>query len=95
MQVDIEHQPATASEFPTPANTPGIARSLLDALEARDGQADVTTAPSFVEDDGDVDDLLEELCDVNRRMPVVIATVPYGKNPDKWSRTVVEPLFRN
>ncbi|MCX5274389.1 hypothetical protein [Streptomyces virginiae] len=95
VQVDIEHQPANANEFPTPANTPGIARSLLDVLEARDGEADVTTAPSFVEDADDVDDLLEELCDVNRRMPVVIATVPYGKNPDDWSRTVVEPLFRN
>ncbi|MFF4084491.1 hypothetical protein ACFYZN_34615 [Streptomyces sp. NPDC001777] len=94
VQVDIEHQPANAGEFPTPANTPGIARSLLDALEARDGQADVTTAPAFIEAD-DVDDLLEELCDANRRMPVVIATVPYGKNPDEWSRSVVEPLFRN
>ncbi|MGW6137386.1 hypothetical protein [Streptomyces sp. NPDC055140] len=94
VQVDIEHQPATAGEFPTPANTPGIARSLLDALEARDGQADVTTSPAFIEAD-DVDDLLEELCDTNRRMPVVIATVPYGKNPDAWSSSVVEPLFRN
>ncbi|MGA5872406.1 hypothetical protein [Streptomyces cinereoruber] len=95
VQVDIEHQPANADEFPTPANTPNIARSLLDALEARDGQADVTTSPSFIEDGDDVDDLLEELCDANRRMPVVIATVPYGKDPDEWSRTVVKPLFRN
>lgn len=95
VQVDIEHQPADASAFPTPANTPGIARSLLDALEARDGQADVTTAPAFIEDDEDVDDLIEELCDSGRRMPVVIATVPFGKDPDDWSRKVVEPLFRN
>ncbi|MEU2117123.1 hypothetical protein ABZ567_16060 [Streptomyces sp. NPDC016459] len=95
VQVDIEHQPAKADEFPKPANTPNIARSLLDTLEARDGQADLTTSPSFIEDDADVDDLLEELCDANRRMPVVIATVPYGKDPDEWSRTVVEPLFRN
>ncbi len=95
VQVDIEHQPANTGEFPKPAKTPGIARSLLDALEARDGQADVTTTPAFIEDDGDVNDLLEELCDANRRMPVVIATVPYGKDPDDWSRRVVEPLFRN
>lgn len=94
VQVDIEHQPAQADEFPTRANTPGIARSLLNALEARDGQADVTTSPAFIEAD-EVDDLVEELCDANRRLPVVIATVPYGKNPDDWSRSVVEPLFRN
>lgn len=95
VQVDIEHQPADANTFPTPANTPGIARSLLNALEARDGHADVTTTPAFIEDDEDVDDLIEELCDSSRRMPVVIATVPFGKDPDDWSRTVVEPLFRN
>ncbi|MFG2591168.1 hypothetical protein [Streptomyces sp. NPDC048438] len=95
VQVDIEHQPADASAFPIPANTPGIARSLLSALEARDGQADVTTTPAFIEDDDDVDDLIEELCDSSRRMPVVIATVPFGKDPDDWSRKIVEPLFRN
>ncbi|CAM5252653.1 hypothetical protein [Streptomyces pseudogriseolus] len=93
VQVDVEHQPPEG-QFPTRANTPNIVRSLLDALEARDAQADVTTAPVFVEAD-EVDDTIEELCDSNRRMPVVMATVPYGKDPDNWSRTVVEPLFRN
>ncbi|MET7378342.1 hypothetical protein ABZT08_05865 [Streptomyces sp. NPDC005526] len=92
VQVDIEHQPAREGGFLKRANTPNIVRSLLDALEARDALADVTAAPVFIEAD-DVDDTLEELCDSNRRMPVVIATVPYGKNPDDWSRTVVEPLF--
>ncbi|MGX1541156.1 hypothetical protein [Streptomyces adustus] len=94
VQVDIEHQPAREGQVPTRANTPNIVRTLLDSLEARDGLADVSAAPAFIEAD-DVDDLVEELCDVNRRMPVVIATVPYGKNPDDWSRSVVEPLFRN
>ncbi|MER6784935.1 hypothetical protein ABT330_09920 [Streptomyces sp. NPDC000658] len=93
VQVDIEHQPAREGDVPKRANTPNIVRPLLDALEARDALADVTAAPAFVEAD-DVDDAIEELCDSNRRMPVVIATVPYGKNPDDWSRTVVEPLFR-
>ena len=94
VQVDIEHQPAHDNEFPTRANTPKIARLLLDSLEARDGQADVTTAPAFIEAD-DVNDLIEELCDAERRLPVVIATVPHARNPDDWSRSVVEPLFRN
>ncbi|MFJ8944448.1 hypothetical protein ACIRG4_14525 [Streptomyces sp. NPDC102395] len=93
VQVDIEHQPALAGEAPTRADTPNIVRSLLDSLEARDAQADVAASPVFIEVE-DVDDSIEELCDSNRRLPVVIATVPYGKDPDDWSRSVVEPLFR-
>ncbi|MGW9599925.1 hypothetical protein FE156_04525 [Streptomyces albidoflavus] len=93
VQVDIEHQPAREGMAPRRANTPHIVRSLLDALEARDGLADVASAPVFIEVE-DVDDAIEELCDTTRRLPVVVATVPYGKNPDDWSRSVVEPLFR-
>ncbi|MFF7216660.1 hypothetical protein ACFZAU_40065 [Streptomyces sp. NPDC008238] len=93
VQVDIEHQPAREGDVPKRANTPNIVRSLLDSLEARDAHADVAAAPVFIEAE-DVDDAIEELCDSNRRMPVVIATVPYGKDPDDWSQTVVEPLFR-
>ncbi|MEV5697592.1 hypothetical protein AB0L55_08885 [Streptomyces anthocyanicus] len=93
VQVDIEHQPAHEGMAPRRANTPHIVRSLLDALEARDGLADVASAPVFIEAE-DVDDAIEELCDTSRRLPVVVATVPYGKNPDDWSRSVVEPLFR-
>ncbi|MFI5901580.1 hypothetical protein [Streptomyces cyaneofuscatus] len=76
LQVDIEHQPADDKQFPTKANTPKLVRLLLDSLEARDGQADVATAPAFIEPQ-DVSDLIEELCDVEVRLPVVIATVPY------------------
>ncbi|MET7873647.1 hypothetical protein [Streptomyces cyaneofuscatus] len=94
LQVDIEHQPADDKQFPTKANTPKLVRLLLDSLEARDGQADVATAPAFIEPQ-DVSDLIEELCDAERRLPVVIATVPFGKSVDDWSRTVVEPLYRN
>ncbi|MEU8692394.1 hypothetical protein [Streptomyces sp. NPDC048665] len=94
IQVDIEHQPSREGQFPTRANTPHLVRSLLEHVEARDGQADVSTEPAFIEAD-DIDDLIEELCDAHRRMPVVVATVPYGKDLDDWSRDVVEPLFRN
>ncbi|GAA1895421.1 hypothetical protein GCM10009716_01680 [Streptomyces sodiiphilus] len=94
VQVDIDHQPAREGERLKRANTPNIVRSLLEPLKARDGLADVIPAPAFVEVD-DVDELIEELCDTGRRMPVVVATIPYGKNPDDWSRSVVEPLFRN
>ncbi|MCM8551219.1 hypothetical protein [Streptomyces sp. STCH 565 A] len=94
VQVDIEHQPAREGVFPKRANTPNIVRTLLDALEARDALADVASAPVFIEVD-DVNDAIEELCDADRRLPVVVATVPYGKDPDDWCRSVVDPLFRN
>ncbi|MEV5170254.1 hypothetical protein AB0L10_03980 [Streptomyces flaveolus] len=93
VQLDIEHQPAGETETPRRANTPNIVRSLLDDLKALDSDVEVTAGPVFVEVE-DVDDLIEELCDENRRMPVVIASVPYGKDPDDWSSSVVEPLFR-
>jgi hypothetical protein len=93
VQIDIEHQPAREGDVPKRANTPNIVRSLLDVLEARDALADVTAAPVFIEAE-DVDEAIEELCDSNRRLPVVVATVPYGKDPDDWSGSVVEPLFR-
>lgn len=94
VQVDVEHQPAREDQFPTPAAPPRLARLLLDTLEARDVRADVATAPAFIEAD-DVDDLIEELCDAGRRMPVVIASLPYGEDPDTWSKNVVEPLFHH
>ncbi|MFD6421939.1 hypothetical protein [Streptomyces sp. NPDC060198] len=94
VQVDIEHQPAGEGQFPTRANTPNLVRSLLDHLDARDGESEVATAPAFIEAD-DIDDLMEELCDGRRRIPVVVATVPYGEDPDDWAGKVVEPLFRN
>lgn len=93
VQVDIEHQPAREGTAPKRANTPNIVRSLLESLNARDGLADVLAEPTFVEAE-DIDELIEELCDTDRRMPIVVATVPYGKDPDDWSHSVVEPLFR-
>ncbi|MFD6414880.1 hypothetical protein [Streptomyces sp. NPDC060194] len=94
VQVDIEHQPARDDTFPTPAKTPRLVRLLLDRLEARDHLADVTTTPAFVEA-ADVHDVIGELCDTRRRMPVVVATVPYGKDPEDWATSVVDPLFRS
>ena len=94
LQVDIEHHPVSPDIRPTRANTPGIARLLLDAVPAQDGLADVASAPSFIEPD-DVEEVIEELCDQDRRLPIVIASVPRGQNPDAWNERVVEPAFKN
>ncbi|MEU8348680.1 GTP-binding protein [Streptomyces sp. NPDC048845] len=94
LQVDIEHHPADARLRPTRANTPGIAKLLLDSLPAQDGIADVASEPKFVEPD-DVEEVIEELCDQERRLPIVIASVPYGKKADAWTDEVVVQAFRN
>ncbi|MFF8970346.1 hypothetical protein [Streptomyces sp. NPDC014995] len=93
LQVDIEHHPVSPDIRPTRANTPGIARLLLDALEARDGLSDVSTVPKFIEQD-DVEEVIEELCDQDRRLPIVVASVPYGQDAESWTEKVVEPAFR-
>lgn len=93
IQVDIEHQPADEGSQPTRANTPNIVRLLLDSLNARDGLAEVRSKPAFIETD-DVDEVLEELCDSRRRLPIVVASVPYGVSLEEWAESTVEPLFR-
>ncbi|CAL9399843.1 hypothetical protein SUDANB145_01441 [Streptomyces sp. enrichment culture] len=80
LQVDIEHQPA-AGQRPIRANTPGIAKLLLDALPTQDGLADVGTVPKFVEPD-DVEEVIEELCEQDRRLPIIVASIPGGQDPE-------------
>ncbi|MHC5902396.1 hypothetical protein ACVNF4_00505 [Streptomyces sp. S6] len=89
LQVDIEHMPASRDNPPTRANTPAIARLLLDSLDARDGLAEVKSKPSFIEPE-DVQEVIEELCDEQRRLPVVVATVPYGADADTYAETTLE-----
>ncbi|MFF7328661.1 hypothetical protein [Streptomyces sp. NPDC008150] len=93
LQVDIEHQPSPGRRH-VRAFTPGIAKLLLDALPTQDGLADVGTLPKYIEPD-DVDEVIEELCDQERRLPIVVASVPFGQHSKVWTENVVEPVFRN
>lgn len=94
LQVDIEHHPASPDLHPIRANTPGIARLLLDAVPTQDGLADVGTVPKFIEPE-DVEEVIEELCDESRRLPIVIASVPHGQDPETWTEKVVEPAYKH
>ncbi|MEU1551197.1 hypothetical protein ABZ517_00530 [Streptomyces scabiei] len=93
LQIDIEHQPAPDQRH-IRANTPGIARLILDALPTQDGLADVGTDPKFIEPD-DVEEVIEELCEQDRRLPIVVASVPYGQDPEAWTEKIIEPAFRH
>ncbi|MET9555277.1 hypothetical protein [Streptomyces sp. NPDC006645] len=92
IQLDVEHRPASPDQFPTRANTPKIAKLLLDSLAAQDGLADVTATPYFIEP-ADIPEVIEELCDADRRLPIVVATVPHGRDTAKWTKEVVDKAF--
>ncbi|MGW5971715.1 hypothetical protein [Streptomyces sp. NPDC055186] len=94
LQVDIEHMPSSTGRTPTRANTPGIAGLLLDSLQARDGLAEVKAKPAFIEPE-DVQEVIEELCDEQRRLPIVIASVPYGVDANAWADRTVEHAYRH
>ncbi|MFF1547201.1 hypothetical protein [Streptomyces sp. NPDC058291] len=93
LQVDIEHQPAPG-QSPIRAKTPNIVKLLLEALPAQDGLAEVGTVPKYIEPD-DVEEVIEELCEPHRRLPVVVASVPYGQDAEDWTAKIVEPAFRH
>jgi hypothetical protein len=94
LQVDIEHMPASSGRPPTRANTPGIASLLLDSLEAQDGRAEVKAKPHFIEPE-DIQEVIEELCDEQRRLPIVVASVPYGVDADTWAEETVEAAYQH
>ncbi|MFE0455456.1 hypothetical protein ACFW2D_30145 [Streptomyces sp. NPDC058914] len=93
VQLDVEHLPDNPEAVPVPARTPRLARGLLEVLDARDGLADVTPEPQVVEAE-DVDAVIDELCDETRRLPVVVASTPYGADFDAWLEGTVDPLVR-
>lgn len=93
VQLDVEHLPDDPDALPVPAKTPRLAGSLLDVLRARDGLADVTRMPQVIEVD-DVDCVIDELCDDRRRLPVVVASTPYGVDFDAWLERTLDPLVR-
>ncbi|WP_399892151.1 hypothetical protein ACGH7X_32770 [Streptomyces sp. BBFR51] len=94
LQVDIEHMPSSPGRAPTRANTPGIAGLLLDSLSAHDGLAAVKAKAAFIEPE-DVQEVIEELCDEQRRLPIVIASVPHGVDADVWADGTVEHAYRH
>ncbi|WP_257579080.1 hypothetical protein [Streptomyces sp. JJ38] len=94
MQVDVEHRPAAPELAPKRAKTPKVAGLLLEALDWHDGLAEVARSPKFIEPE-DVDEVIEELCDQDRRLPIVVASIPYDVGPARWADDVVEEAYRS
>ncbi|WP_316529169.1 hypothetical protein [Kitasatospora brasiliensis] len=85
------HSTGSGVRTPCRVPVPELARTLLPLLDATDGPAAVHTAPRVITAD-EVDALIDDLCDPERRLPTVVASVPANVPLDDWVRDVVAPL---
>ncbi|SOB84057.1 hypothetical protein SAMN06272789_4292 [Streptomyces sp. 1331.2] len=85
------HSTGSGVRTPCRVPVPELARTLLPLLDATDGPAAVHLAPRVITAD-QVDTLIDELCDPERRLPIVVASVPVNLPPDRWAEDVVGPL---
>ncbi|MFG2917193.1 hypothetical protein ACGF0D_30435 [Kitasatospora sp. NPDC048298] len=85
------HNTGSGVRTPCRVPVPELARSLLPLLDATDGPAAVHSAPRLITAD-EVDALIDELCDPERRLPTVVASVPVNLPLDHWVQDVVAPL---
>ncbi|MFD4661345.1 hypothetical protein ACFWP2_37690 [Kitasatospora sp. NPDC058444] len=85
------HSTGSGVRTPCRVPVPELVRSLLPLLDATDGPAAVRSAPRVITAD-EVDALIDELCDPERRLPTVVASVPVNLPLDSWVEDVVAPL---
>ncbi|MFD7831571.1 hypothetical protein [Kitasatospora sp. NPDC059803] len=85
------HSTGNGVRTPCRVPVPELARTLLPLLDATDGPAAVHPAPRVITA-GEVDGLIDELCDPERRLPVVVASVPVNLPLERWVEDVVRPL---
>lgn len=75
------------------AGVPRLVRGLLSRVEAHDSLAVLTNEPLHVGADG-VDQLIDVLCDLDRRLPVVVASAHPSLNFEEW-RGVIARVTRH
>lgn len=83
---------AADAELGTRASVPRLARGLLGRVPAFDSLALLTNKPTLVSREG-VDDLIDVLCDPDRRLPAVVASAHPGLDFEEW-RGVIDRVTR-
>ncbi|WP_030274839.1 hypothetical protein [Streptomyces sp. NRRL B-24484] len=71
---------------------PEVARILLPLLDAHDGPAPLTAQPRVVTP-AEVDDLIDQLCDPERRLAAVVVSVPPSTPLEEWLADQVQPVL--
>jgi hypothetical protein len=100
IRLDSELLPAQrggSQQTPGKAPVPRLARGLLDRFPSVDGPhrgaARVHAMSTVIEPD-DVDEVLDELCDPERRLPIIVASTPSRTDFDEWLAGTVDPVLR-
>ena len=92
IRLEAEYQASDPGvRTPSKVPVPELARVLLSLLDATDGPAAVHDGPRVVTAAG-VNALIDELCDPERRLPTVVASVPVNLALDEWLVGTVRPL---
>lgn len=87
---EVEFVPQNASQDPAQgvqAAVPRLARGLLETVSARDSLAMLTNEPSVVTRER-VDELIDVLCDPERRLPAVVASAHPAIGFAVWKDTI-------
>lgn len=93
--LDVEFRPAGpgTGDTATPHTAvPELAQRLLDTVEAHDGLATLDSRPALIGPD-EVDDLINVLCDPDRRLATVVASAA-GRDTFDARRAVLDRLTR-
>ncbi|PBC79739.1 hypothetical protein BX265_4558 [Streptomyces sp. TLI_235] len=77
---------------PVRVPVPEVARTLLPLLDAYDGPAVLTAQPRVVRP-AEVDDLIDQLCDPERRLAAVVVSVPPSTPLEEWLAEQVQPVL--
>ena len=88
--VEVEFAPADGGRDAaqgTRAAVPRLARGLLGRVSAYDSLAVLANEPAVTSRDG-VDELIDVLCDPDRRLPAVVASAHPELEFEEWKRTV-------
>jgi hypothetical protein len=92
--VEVEFAPADPERDVegTRAGVPRLARGLLGRVSAYDSLAALTNLPALTGRDG-VDELIDVLCDPDRRLPAVVASAHPGLEFEEWKQTVARATY--
>ena len=88
--VEVEfapREPSSEKEGAVRAGVPRLTRGLLSRVEGHDSLAIVSNQPRLVGADG-VDELIDVLCDLDRRLPTIVASAHPSLDFEEW-RSVV------
>jgi hypothetical protein len=87
--IEVEFKPGDPEREAeaTRASVPRLVRELLGRVPAYDSLAELTNLPTVTGRNG-VDDLIDVLCDPDRRLPAVVASAHPELEFEEWKRTV-------